>query len=101
MGTFPDVFDDNFLLALGLLLLGGSLLGPLGTVLGTSLIAVCNTGGIQSTSDDVISYTRQILYTTAPDKHHNVLLKVMTDTRDVGSYLDSVGKTYTSYFTKC
>ena len=102
MGTFPDIFDYNFLCeTFSLLLLSSCLLGPLSTVLGTSLIAVSNTGGIQSSSDDVVSYTRQILYTAASDKNYTVLLKVMTDTRDISSYFDSVGKTYTSDFTKC
>ena len=39
-----------------------------------------NALSIESTSDDVVTYTREILYTSASDENDAVLLKVVTDT---------------------
>ncbi len=48
------------------LLLG---LGTLGTVLRTALSAVCHTGGIERTANDVIADTGEVLHTTAANQH--------------------------------
>ena len=66
------------------------LLRLLCTVLGTSLITVSNALSIESTSDDVVTHTREILNTSASDKNDAVLLKVMTDTGNVRSYFVAV-----------
>ena len=66
------------------------LLGLLCTVLGTSLTTVSNTLSIESASDDVVTYTRKVLYTSASDENDAVLLKVVTDTRDIRSNFISV-----------
>ena len=46
-----------------------SSLRSLSTVLGTTLQAICDTGGIERTTDDVITTTRKILYTTTAYEH--------------------------------
>jgi hypothetical protein len=42
----------------------------------------------------MISGTRKVLNTATTDKHYAALLKVVTFTRDIAGYFDSVGKTY-------
>ncbi len=60
-------------------------LRPLGTVEGTGLSPAIYASSIQSSSKDVVTYTRKVLYTTATDQHDAVLLEVValaqTDTR--------------------
>ena len=53
-----------------------------------------NALSIESTSDDVVTYTREILYTSASDENDAVLLKVVTDTGDVRCNFITVGKLY-------
>ena len=57
----------------GHLLLG---LGTLGTVLGAALQAVGDTGGIEFTADDVITYTGEVLHTTTANEHDGVLCRL-------------------------
>ena len=45
---------------------------------------------VESASDDVISYTREVLNTSASDKNNGVLLKIVSDTRDVSCNFVSV-----------
>ena len=82
------------------LLLGRTGLGTLGTVLGTGLLTVGDTLGIQSTTHDVITHTGQVLNTAATDQHHAVLLQVVAFAGNVGSNLDSVGQTHTGNLTQ-
>ena len=70
------------------------LLRSLGAVLGASLQSVSNACGIESSSDDMVSYTREVLNSAASDEYHAVLLEVMTDTRDVSGYFDTISQTY-------
>ena len=65
-------------------------LRALSAVLGTSLTTVSNTLGIQSTTDDVVTDTGQILDTTAADQNNAVLLQVMADTGNVRGDLDTI-----------
>ena len=74
-------------------------LRPLRTIEGTGLRPSIYAGGIQSSSKDVVTYTRQVLYTASTDKHDGVLLKVVTLARDVGIDLFRVGKADTRDFT--
>ena len=69
-------------------------LGSLCAVLGTALLTVCNALGIQSAADDVVTNTRQVSYSAASDENDGVLLKVMSDTGNVGRSLQTVGKSY-------
>ena len=68
LSTFSDrEFSDLFLILSGLELL--LCLWTLSTVLRTTLCAVCNTCGIKSTTNDVITYTWEILNTTTANQH--------------------------------
>jgi hypothetical protein len=80
----------------GHLLLG---LGTLGTVLRAALQAISYTGGIESTADDVITYTGEVLHTTTANEHDRVLLQVVTLTGNVTVDLLLVGQTNTGYLT--
>ena len=66
---------------------------------GTGLSPSIYTGGIQSSSKDVVTDTREVLYTASADEHDGVLLEVVAFTRDVGIDLFGVGKTDTGYLT--
>ncbi|SPU71177.1 Uncharacterised protein [Brucella neotomae] len=69
------------------------LLRTLCTVLGTALLAVLDTLGIENATDDVVTHTRQVLHTTATDHHDGVLLQVMPFTRDITNDFKAVRQT--------
>ena len=69
-------------------------------VFGTGLLSVGYAGSIKSTSDDVVSGTRKVLYTAAADQNNRVLLKVVALTRDIACYFDTVGKTNSGDLSK-
>ena len=73
----------------------------LSTVFASTLQTVCYTGGIQRTTHDVITNTRQVFHTTTTHHHDAVLLQVVSLARDVGVHLFLVGQTYTSHLTPC
>ena len=75
------------------------LLRPLGAVERTGLRPPFHAGSIQSTAEDVVTYTREILDTTATHEHDGVLLEVVTLTRDVGIDLFRIRETYTRDLT--
>ena len=58
-----------------------------------------NAGRVQRTTDDVISYTREVFYTTAAHQHDAVLLQVVSFTTDVGVHLLTVGHSYSRHLT--
>ncbi len=70
------------------------------TIFRTTLFTSVNTGGIQCTTDNVVTNTWQILHTTTADQYDRVLLQVVAFTWDVGIHLLVVRKTNTGYFTK-
>ena len=76
------------------------LLRTLCSVLGAALLTVCNTLGIEGTTDNVVTYTGQVTNTSTTDKNNRVLLKVVTDTGDIGSSFHSVGKSYSGDLTE-
>ena len=63
------------------------------TILRSALTASVDTGGIQSTTDDVITHTRKVLDTAASDHDDRVLLQVVAFTGDVAVDLFLVGQT--------
>src|SRR3954467_15921679 len=71
---------------------GMSALLLLRAVTAAGLLAVADTLGVQRTTDDLVSDARQVLHTAATDEHDGVLLKVVTDTGDVGRHLDTVAQ---------
>src|SRR5690349_1996947 len=54
-----------------------SLLGALGAVLRTALLAVRDARGVERAADDVVTDARQILHAAAADQHDRVLLEVV------------------------
>ena len=76
------------------------LLTSLSAVLGTALLTVCNALSVKRTADDVVTYTRQVTYTSASDENYGVLLQVVADTGNVGSSLKTVGKSYSGDLTE-
>jgi hypothetical protein len=79
---------------------GRLLLGFLGTVLGTGLLAVRDALGIQDTSDNVVAHTGQVADTTASDEDNRVFLQVVAFAGDVGRDFDAIGKANTGHFTE-
>ena len=77
------------------------LLRSLCAVLGTALHTVGNTLSVESTTDDVVTYTRQVANSTAADEDYRVLLEIVTNTRDVARNLKTVGQRYSCKLTKC
>ena len=75
-------------------------LGSLCTVLGTALVTSCNALSIKCSADDVVTASGKVTYTAAANKNDGVLLKVMTDSGDVGGCLKAVGKSYSGDLTK-
>ena len=65
-----------------------------------ALFTAINTGSIKSTTNDVVTNTRQILYTTATNQNNAVFLQVVADTWDISRNFDQVGQTNTSVLTQ-
>lgn len=63
-------------------------------VLGTTLHSAANTLGIICAADDVVTNTGKVLNTAAPDKHYAVLLKIVTNARNISRNFDSVRQPY-------
>ena len=82
------------------LFLSCCLLTALSTVLRTALLTVCNALGIKCTTDDVITYTRKVTYSTSSDKNNRVFLKVVADTGNVADCFETVGKLNLCNFTE-
>ena len=80
-------------------LLFGSL-RTLSTVLGTGLHSAVDALCIERSADDVVTHTGKVLNTAAADENNRVLLKVMTDARDISRNLDAVGKTNSGDLSK-
>ena len=76
------------------------LLGSLCAVLGTALVTVCNALCVQRTTDDVVTYTRQVTNSSASDQNDRVLLKVVSDSGNVGGCVQAVGQSYSCDLTK-
>ena len=74
--------------------------GSLGTIFGAGLAAVRDTGGVQRTSHDVISDTREVFDSAAADEDHTVLLEIVSNSGNVGRYLDTVGQADPGDLTK-
>ena len=76
-------------------------LGALSTVLGTALLAVLDTLSIQSTTDNVVTDTGEVLNTAAADHNDGVLLQGVANTGNVCGDLVAVGQAHTGDLTQC
>jgi len=77
-----------------------SFLGPLRAVFRATLLSSLDANCVQSSTNHVITNTRQILNSTSADQDDRVLLQVVTDTRDIRRDLYTVGQTNASYFSQ-
>src|SRR5689334_12810699 len=68
---------------------GISALLLLRAVTAAGLLAVLDTLGVEGAADDLVADTGEVLHPAAANEHDGVLLKVVTDTRDVGRDLDA------------
>ncbi len=68
-------------------------LWPFGTILGTALFAICNSQGVKSASNDMVSDTGKVLYTATANEHNGVLLQIVPDPRDIGGNFYTVCQT--------
>src|SRR4051795_8735918 len=69
-------------------------------VTAASLLAVADTLGVQRAADDLVPDAGEVLHTAATDQHDRVLLKVVTDTGDVGRHLDTVAQPHTGHLAQ-
>lgn len=76
-------------------------LWPLGAVLGAALSSVSHSQCVFRTPDDMVAYPGKVLYPAASQQYYGVLLKVMTNTRDVSGNFDIIGQAYPGNFPKC
>jgi hypothetical protein len=67
-----------------------SLFGLLCPIFGTTLFAIRNTHRVQRASHDVIANTREILNSSAANKHDGVFLQVMSYSGDVSGHFHPV-----------
>src|SRR5579862_4789342 len=70
----------------------GMALPRLHAVLGTRLLAIADTGGVQRSPDHLVAEARQVLHAAAADEHDRVLLEVVALARDVRPDLHPVGE---------
>src|SRR5207253_7337163 len=71
---------------------GRSLLRPLRPVLRSTLAPVLDADRVQRTAHDVIADAGKILDASAADQHDRMLLKIVSDSGNVGGDLDAVGE---------
>src|SRR6478736_6243317 len=68
---------------------GISALLLLGAVAAASLLTVLDALGVEGAADDLVADTGEVLHPAAANEHDRVLLKVVTDARDVSGDLDA------------
>ena len=73
---------------------------PLGTIFGAGILAILNPDGIQSSPHHMVANPREVLDTPTADQNDGVFLQVVSDSRNVGSNLDSVRQADTGNFAK-
>ena len=71
-----------------------------GAVFGTALAALIDSETVERATDNVVTDTRQILYTAAADEDYGVLLEVVAFTPDVGNDFEAIGEADLSDLTK-
>ena len=99
----PQVLRLLRLWTLGIYIFGLLLLSlrTLCTILRTALCTVCDTCGIQSTTNDVITYTGEVLNTTTTYQYDRVFLQVVALSWDVRVHFLLVCQTHTGNFSHC
>src|SRR3954471_3132400 len=67
----------------------------LDAVLGTSLLAVADAGGVERPADDLVAHARQVLDAATAHEHDGALLQVVPLAGDVGGDLHRAGDPHT------
>src|SRR5260370_20649178 len=75
-------------------------LRSLRSILGTALLAILNTRGIQCSAHDVVAHSWEILHAAAAHQHDRVLLQVVPDARNIGGHFHRVGQTHARHFAQ-
>ena len=68
------------------------ILGLFNTIFGAAAATLLNTDTVESSADDVIAHTREVLHTTPTNKDDTVLLQVVPLVWDVGNHFDAIGQ---------
>src|SRR5215470_11087435 len=76
------------------------LLRPLGSILGATLLAIGYSCRVQRSAHHVITYAGQVFHAASTYEHDRVLLQVVSNARNVGRHLNSVGETDTRNFAQ-
>jgi hypothetical protein len=63
--------------------------GSFCAVLGTTLAAIFYASRIKGSTDDMVTNTGKVFYTTTTDEHNGVFLEVVANTGDVSGYFKS------------
>jgi len=74
--------------------------GSLGAILGTGLLPLLNSYGIQCTPNHMVAHPREILDTSTANQNDGVFLQVVPDAWDISRYFDPIGKPDTGNFAK-
>src|SRR5258708_24317813 len=76
-------------------------LGPLRSILRTSLLAILHARGIQLSAHDVIAHSGQILHTAPAHQHDRVLLQVVADAGNISRHFNGIRQANTRHFAQC
>jgi hypothetical protein len=76
------------------------LLGFLGSVFGAALFSVLNAYGIQGATDDVIPNSWEVFHPSSSNEHDRMLLKVVTNSGNIGGHFDSIGQSHSGNLPK-
>lgn len=74
------------------------LFGFFSTVFGTALSTILNASSVQGAADNVVANTGQVFDPSSTNHDHRVLLEVVANTRNVGSYLKAGSQTNPRHF---
>ncbi len=76
------------------------LLGPLGSIFRSALLAVGSPSRVQRSTNDVIAHSRKVSNPAASDKNNRVLLQIVADAGDIRRHFHAVGKPDPGHFTQ-
>lgn len=65
---------------------------PLSAVFGSSIFSAFDPDRVEGAADNVVPHSGQIFDSAAPNQHDRVLLKIVTNSRNIGRDLDAVGQ---------
>jgi len=77
------------------------LLGLTSTVLRATLLSVFHTQRIKGTPYNSVTDTRKVFYSTTTNKNNRVLMKVVTDTGDIGGDFNACGEANPGHLPEC